>query len=190
MGVYPCGRAPVWHRTSGPGHAELGRRNSRDRRRVSWLPAGVARLANGSRGSATQQLTTRVSAFQAATAIDPTCAAGQAGLALVSVAQAVVRDVPFVEAIGEAKAAALRALALDDQSADAQVALGQVMFFGEWDWIAAERSFQRGLAINPNHAEAYLHYGGLVEGLGDLERGFHLKLQGLERDSTSALATC
>ena len=65
----------------------------------------------------------------------------------------------LVEAFGEAKAAALRALALDDESADAQVALGQVMFTAEWDWIAAERSFQRALAINPNHAEAYIYYG-------------------------------
>ena len=95
---------------------------------------------------------------------------------------------PLVEAFGEAKAAALRALALDHESADAQVALGQVMFFAEWDWIAAERSFQRALAINPNHAEAYLYYGGLMEALGDLDRGFQLKWQGLESDSTSALA--
>ena len=129
-----------------------------------------------------------MSAFQAATVIDPTCAAAYAGLALAKVAQATDRDVPLVEAFGEAQAAALRALALDDESADAQVALGQVMLLAEWDWIAAERSFQRALAINPNHAEAYLHYGCLMEALGDLERGFHLKLQGLECDSTSALA--
>jgi tetratricopeptide (TPR) repeat protein len=94
----------------------------------------------------------------------------------------------LVEAFGEAKAAALRAVALDHESADAQAALGLVMLVAEWDWIAAERSFQRALAINPNHAEAYLHYGSLMEALGDLERGFHLKLQGLECDSTSALA--
>jgi tetratricopeptide (TPR) repeat protein len=62
------------------------------------------------------------------------------------------------------------------------------MFFSEWDWTAAERSFQRALAINPNHAEAYLHYGGLMEALGQLTRGFELKRQGLECDSTSALA--
>ncbi len=62
------------------------------------------------------------------------------------------------------------------------------MFTAEWDWIAAERSFQRALAINPNHAEAYIYYGVLMEALGDLERGLHLKLQGLECDSTSALA--
>jgi serine/threonine protein kinase len=134
------------------------------------------------------ELSHALSAFQAATVLDPTYATAHAGVALVRVAQATVHDVPLVEAFGEAKAAALRALALDHENADAQVALGQVMFFGEWDWIAAERSFQRALAINPNHAEAYLHYGGLIEALGDLDRGFQLKLQGLECDSTSALA--
>jgi tetratricopeptide (TPR) repeat protein len=67
----------------------------------------------------------------------------------------------------------------------------------KWRWtgdvhgrvgIAAERSFQRALAINPNHAEAYIYYGTLMEAFGELERGLHLKLQGLECDSTSALA--
>ena len=62
------------------------------------------------------------------------------------------------------------------------------MFVAEWDWIAAERSFQRALAIDPNHAEAYLYYGFLKEALGDLERGLSLKMQGLECDSTSVLA--
>jgi tetratricopeptide (TPR) repeat protein len=94
----------------------------------------------------------------------------------------------IVEAYGEAKAAALRAVALDDKSADAQVALGQVMLTTEWDWIAAERSFQRALAINPNHAEAYIYYGIMMEALGDLERGLSLKMQGLECDSMSVLA--
>jgi tetratricopeptide (TPR) repeat protein len=134
------------------------------------------------------ELSDAVSAFRAAADVYPTYAAAHAGLALAKVAQATVHDVPHLEALADAKAAALRALALDDRSADAQVALGQVMLFSEWDWIAAERSFQRALAINPNHAEAYLHYGGLMEALGELPRGFDLKLKGLECDSTSALA--
>src|SRR5262249_26234035 len=129
-----------------------------------------------------------VPAFLAEPDIDPPYAAAHAGLALARVAQATVHDLPHLEAIAEAKTATLRALAMDPTSADAQVALGQVMLFGGWDWIAAERSFQRALAINPNHAEAYLHYGGLMEGLGELRRGFELKRQGLECDSTSALA--
>ncbi len=133
------------------------------------------------------EISDAVSAFQAATVIDPTFAAAYAGLAVAKVAQATNRNV-LVEAFGEAKAAALRALALDDESADARAALGEVMLFAEWDWIAAERSFQRALAIDPNHAHAYLRYGDLMEALGDLERGFRLKLQGLECDSTSVLA--
>ena len=129
-----------------------------------------------------------VSAFSAATAIDPSYAAAHAGLALAKLAQATLRAGAHVEAFADAKAAALRALALDDQCADAQVALGQLMLLSEWDWLAAERSFQRALAINPNHAEAYLHYGGLMEALGELDRGLQLKLRGLECDQTSALA--
>jgi serine/threonine protein kinase len=134
------------------------------------------------------ELSDAVSAFSAAIEVAPAYAAAHAGLALTKVAQATAHDVPHLEALAEARTAALRALALDDKSADAQVALGQVMLFSEWDWTAAERSFQRALAINPNHAEAYLHYGGLMEALGQLTRGFELKLQGLECDSTSALA--
>lgn len=134
------------------------------------------------------ELSGAVSAFLAATEVAPAYAAAHAGLALTKVAQAAAHDVPHLEALAEAKTFALRALALDDTSADAQVALGQVVLFSEWDWAAAERSFQRALAINPNHAEAYLHYGGLMEALGQLTRGFELKLRGLECDSTSALA--
>ncbi len=133
------------------------------------------------------ELSDAVSAFQAATVIDPTFAAAWAGLAHAKVASAANRNV-LVEAYGEARAAALRALALDDASPDAHAALGEVMLFAEWDWIAAERSFQRALALDPNHAHAYLRYGDLMEALGDLERGFHLKLKGLECDSTSVLA--
>jgi tetratricopeptide (TPR) repeat protein len=149
-----------------------------------FIARGWAHLRSGS----FFELAQAVSAFLAATEIEPTYAAAHAGLALARVTQATVHDIPHLEALGEAKAAALRALALDHESADAQVALGQVMLFAEWDWIAAERSFQRALAINPNHAEAYLHYGGLIEALGELPRGLELKLQGLERDSASALA--
>jgi serine/threonine protein kinase len=147
------------------------------------LARGWAHLRSGTYW----EVSDAVSAFRAATVIDPTSAAAYAGLALAKLGEAANRNV-LVEAYGQAKAAALRALALDDECADAQVALGQVMLYAEWDWIAAERSFQRALAIDPNHAYAYVCYGFLTEALGDLERGLRLKLQGLECDSTSALA--
>ena len=158
-----------------------------DAPRASEASELVARGWAHLRSASFFEVSAAVSSFQAATVIDPTYAAAYAGLAHAKIDQANDRHL-LVEAFGEAKAAALRAVALDHESADAQAAMGLVMLVAEWDWIAAERSFQRALAINPNHAEAYLHYGTLMEALGDLERGFQLKLQGLACDSTSALA--
>jgi len=133
------------------------------------------------------QLSNAVESFQAAIALDPTYAAAHAGLALAKCAQAQMRSAPVEESYHEAKAAALRALAMDDECADAQVALGKVLLLSEWDWTGAERSFARALAINPNDTEAYLHYGTLMEALGRLQEGLELKQQALERDPFSPL---
>lgn len=131
------------------------------------------------------ELPDAVSAFQSAIEIDPTYAAAHAGLALARCAQAGLRALPHTEAYAEAKAAALRALAMDAQCADAQVALGMVLFLSEWDWVGAERSLRRALEINPGHAEAFLHYGSLMEALGQLDDGLRLKQMALERNPVS-----
>jgi tetratricopeptide (TPR) repeat protein len=124
-------------------------------------------------------------AFRAAIELDPTYAAAHAGLALTCCAQAELRLTSSGEAYAKAKAAALRALAMDDSSSDAQVALGTVLFLSEWDWIGAERSLSRALELNPNHTEAYLLYGRLLEALGKLQEGLETKLRALERDPFS-----
>jgi tetratricopeptide (TPR) repeat protein len=101
--------------------------------------------------------------------------------------QAAYRLVPAEQAYSHARAAALRALAMDASSADALVALGEVLFFGEWHWAGAERSFERALQINPNHSEAYLLYGQLLEAVGKLEQGLEMKLRAFERDPHSPM---
>jgi tetratricopeptide (TPR) repeat protein len=98
-----------------------------------------------------------------------------------------LRVAPPAESYDEARAAALRALALDDTCADAQVALGAVLFLSEWNWFGATRSLERALALNPNHTEAYLLYGQLLEALGKLVEGREMKLRALERDPFSPL---
>jgi TolB-like protein/Flp pilus assembly protein TadD len=50
----------------------------------------------------------------------------------------------------KSKAAALRALELDPNEAQAHASLGFVLFSHEWDWEGAERSIQRALALDPN----------------------------------------
>ena len=133
------------------------------------------------------ELPNAVDAFRAAIEIDSTYAPAHAGLARARCAQAALRAVPHQEAFAEAKASALRALAMDSTSADAQVALGTVLFLSEWDWTAAERSLCRALDINPDHTEALLQYGSLLEALGRLDDGLRFKQQALARDPRSAL---
>src|SRR5215467_1852363 len=131
------------------------------------------------------ELPAAVDAFRSAIEVDPTYAPAHAGLARARCVQAVFRAVPHQEAFAEAKASALRALAMDSASADAQVALGTVLFLSEWDWTAAERSLHRALEINPDHTEALLQYGSLQEALGRLDHGLRCKQQALARDPRS-----
>jgi DNA-binding winged helix-turn-helix (wHTH) protein len=131
------------------------------------------------------ELPAAVDSFRSAIEVDPTYAPAHAGLARARCVQAVFRAVPHQEAFAEAKASALRALAMDSASADAQVALGTVLFLSEWDWTAAERSLQRALEINPDHTEALLQYGSLQEALGRLDDGLRCKQQALARDPRS-----
>jgi len=131
------------------------------------------------------ELPAAVDTFRSAIEIDPTYAPAHAGLARARCLQGVFRAVPHQEAFTEAKASALRALAMDSGSADAQVALGTVLFLSEWDWTAAERSLRRALEINPDHTEALLQYGSLQEALGRLDDGLRCKQQALAHDPRS-----
>ena len=126
-----------------------------------------------------------VDAFRAAIEIDGTYAPAHAGLARARCAQAELRTVPHLEAFAEAKALALRALAIDSACVDAHVALGTVLFLRDWDWPAAERSLRRALALDPAHTEALVQYGALMEALGKLDEGLQFKQQALVRNPRS-----
>jgi DNA-binding winged helix-turn-helix (wHTH) protein len=131
------------------------------------------------------ELPNAVEAFRAAIEIDPTYAPAHAGLARARCAQVGWSAVPHHDAFAEAKAAALRALAADSASVDAQVALGTVLFLSEWDWSAAERSLRRALERDPDHTEALLQYASLQEALGRVEEGLRCKQRALAREPRS-----
>ena len=174
--------APVSHEQS---HAEL------DAAREAVRPLEVYELVGRGRlhlmSASYFELPQAVSNFRAAIEIDPTYAPAHAGLALTYCAQASLRSVPHRDAYAQAKTSALRALALDDACADAQVALGTVLFLSEWDWVCAEKSLRRALEINSTHSEALLHYGSLMEAIGKPDQGLRFKQQALERDPRSPL---
>jgi TolB-like protein/DNA-binding winged helix-turn-helix (wHTH) protein len=64
----------------------------------------------------------------------------------------------------EAQAAAEKALALDSTLAEAHTSLAAVKILHDWDWVGAEREFQRALDLNPNFAQAHHWYGNLLLG--------------------------
>jgi DNA-binding winged helix-turn-helix (wHTH) protein/Tfp pilus assembly protein PilF len=127
-----------------------------------------------------------VDAFHSAIELDPSYAAAHAGLAVAHCAQAEMRLAPPSDAYDAARAAALRALAMEDSNADAQVALATVLFLSDWNWDGAHRSLERALALNPDHTEGWLLLGRLLEALGHLADGLSAKQKALERNPSSA----
>lgn len=79
--------------------------------------------------------------------------------------------------MSRAKAAATRALELDDKSAEAHTALGGVLFFGDRDTPAAERSFRRAIELNSNYPIAHEWLAILLAELGhDAEARRHIDI--------------
>jgi eukaryotic-like serine/threonine-protein kinase len=98
-----------------------------------------------------------IQSFQQAIAIDPNDAHAYAALADAYYDQSTWLRAPL-EVMPKAKAAAVRAIELDDSLAEAHAALGYVKLNFDWDWPGAEREFQRAIALNPNLPRAHVGY--------------------------------
>ena len=98
--------------------------------------------------------------FLKAVALDPDYGQAYAGLAdayaLLGSAPNLV--LPRREAMDRARAAAEKALRLDDSLADAHTSLGFVEMHFDWDFAGAEKEFQRAVALNPGYATAHHWY--------------------------------
>jgi tetratricopeptide (TPR) repeat protein len=73
---------------------------------------------------------------------------------------------PSAEAFPKAKEAALKALEIDEQLAEAHATLGWIEFWFDWDWEGSEKELRRALEINPNYPVAHLWYAHLLSNLG------------------------
>ena len=62
------------------------------------------------------------------------------------------------ETIPKAKAAAMKALELDNTVGEAHAALGFAEWFYDWDWPTAEREFKAAIELNPNGALSHFRY--------------------------------
>ncbi len=73
---------------------------------------------------------------------------------------------PASEAWPKAKEAALKALEIDDKSAEAHAQLGLVLVMYDWDWEAAEKEFKLALELNENISMIYIWYSALMQYAG------------------------
>jgi Tfp pilus assembly protein PilF len=69
----------------------------------------------------------------------------------------------------KARAAAEKAIQLDDNSAEAHTSLAVYEFFYEFDWVACEKEFRRAFALNPNYAFAHDQFGMALAFQGRLD---------------------
>lgn len=119
--------------------------------------------------------------FEQAIAKDPNYARAYAGLADSYALIGGYSGSPQAEYIAKARAAALRALELDENLPEAHTALALIVQNYDWDWQTAEKEYRRAIELNPNYATAHHWYaehltwrGRFDEALRESERARQL----------------
>src|SRR5215510_5931165 len=106
--------------------------------------------------------------FNEAIARDPNYAQPYAGLAdcYALMEGLSPRTLPPNEAYPKAKEAAMKALRIDDQSAEAHTSLGRIKLNYDWDWPGAEKEFKLAIQIDPDYPTAHQWYSVYLAYLG------------------------
>jgi TolB-like protein/Tfp pilus assembly protein PilF len=124
-------------------------------------------------------------AFTAAIEKDPTYALAYAGLSDTFNLMSNYSVMPPLEAKPKAKAAAVRAVELDETLCEAHTSLASSKE-DEWDWTNAEKEYRRAIELNANYATAHHWYSVLLTKLGRLEEALSEANRALELDPLSS----
>lgn len=133
----------------------------------------------------TRQQQSGLGYFEQAVERDPGYALAYAGMAESYVLMAdlgATFKLPPKDAYKRAKAAALRAVEIDDTLAEAHVSLGRVAFNYEWDWAGAEREFKRAIALKPDFVPAHHWYSHVLISQGRFDESLAESLHALALD--------
>jgi TolB-like protein/Tfp pilus assembly protein PilF len=124
--------------------------------------------------------------LQRALAIDPDFALAWAGLAHVHQVQAGFGFAPIDEGYENARKAAQHALRLAPDLVEAHIQLGAVQEGHDWDWTAANASYQRALELAPGDAHALRAAAGLARIMGHPDQALELVGKAIALDPLSA----
>ncbi len=103
-----------------------------------------------------------VECFQQAIDKDPAYARAYSGLADAYSSLGFMAYMPSKEAFPNARAAATRALALDDTLSEAHNSLASVRYLYDWDWPGSEKESKRAIELDPGYATAHDFYSHLL----------------------------
>ncbi len=123
--------------------------------------------------------------YQQAIARDPDYALPYCGLADTYALLGYRGHVLSKDALSQAKTAALKAIQLDDNLAEAHASLAFIAETLEWDWPTAEREYKRALELNPGYARAHHWYAGYLMYMGRFDEGIAEERRAAELDPLS-----
>ena len=110
--------------------------------------------------------------FEQAIAKDPTDARSFAALADSYSLLSSYYQGPPNELMPKAKVAALKAVQLDDNLAEAHTSLALIAQNYDWDWKTSEEQYLRAIELDPNYATAHHWYAELLVMLGRFDEAF------------------
>lgn len=125
--------------------------------------------------------------FQQAIAEDPNYSLAHAGVADCLVLLGLFgADDPRV-IMPQAKAAAKKAISLDESIGEAHASLGQIKLIYDWDWPAAKTDFQEAVRLSPTYPTAHQWYGEYQVSIGLFDQGLAELMKARDLDPLSLI---
>ena len=133
-----------------------------------------------------ENLRQAIAFYEQAIALDPNYALAYAGLAEAYVLLPFYTATAPLEAFPKGKAAALKALQLNDRLAEAHTALAYLLYLGDMDMAGSTAEFERAIALNPNYATAHQWYqNGTTTAFGRFDQAIAEGKRAIELDPLS-----
>jgi tetratricopeptide (TPR) repeat protein len=123
--------------------------------------------------------------FRAAADADPEFALSYTGIADTLTLLSFYEMVSPTEVMPQARDAAMRAIALEPDLAEAHTSLADVHLHFDWKWEAAGREYRRAIECNPGYALGYHWYANLLAATGQHDAAYAAVMRALEIDPVS-----